>query len=105
MLIKVPPSIQVGSHTYTLWFKPELSDELLAAQVNFRTQEIGINPSRPASETAEGLTHELLHIIDRVYCGDRMGETLVTASSQGMAQVLKGLGIEFDWSLIRQKEE
>lgn len=101
MIIPVPQEIQIGSHTYRITFDKALEDTRDYGAVNHRTQEIFINPTRPPSQRAETLVHEILHVINHVFCDKEIEERQLDGLSEGMAQAVLGLGIEFDWKDIQ----
>lgn len=98
--IKVPQTIQVGGHIYSITHKTILADENLHGDANHHTLTIGINPTRPPSQKLEALIHEWLHIIDHIYIPDELPETTIRGLSEGLTQILTGLGIQLDWSAI-----
>ena len=103
--IKVGKTCQFGGHTYSIKFDPGLQDDLDFGTVNSRTQEILINPVRPDSQKFEALIHEYLHISSHVfYHGEEeIMEKMIASLSEGMSQVRIGMGLELDWTEIKNK--
>ena len=98
MQIKVPKTIQVGGHVYTLSFSEAPRDDGNAAQVNHRLQTIQMLRDRKSTKRQASLIHELLHIIDVVYLNSKLGEDEINGLAQGLNQIFPQLGIELDWS-------
>lgn len=48
--------------------------------------------------------HEMVHVIDRHLVRDAQDETATHAIAEGFYQLLTNLGIEFDWSEIKNGE-
>ena len=96
--MKVPTTVQVGGHVYQIRLDPTLTDDHDSGQVNYRTQVIRIHPGRSQSEMRETLVHEILHVVNGVYCAGVLTEPSISGLGEGLNQVLAQLGIEFDWS-------
>ncbi len=101
--IKVPKQIQIGGHTYTIGLSRDLKDSNSNAAVNHRLLAILIDSDRPESQKIEGLFHEVIHIINRIYGGD-LEEAQIDCLGQGIFQVFAQLGIELDWRDIPVKD-
>jgi len=99
-LIKVPRTIRIGGHQYTIVFSQGVSDAGDYGRVNHRTLTIELAPERPMSQKAASLIHEILHIINNVYNNRHCEEDDLDALAEGFNQVLEALGIELDWGDI-----
>jgi len=106
MIVKVSSAIQIGGHLYQICFDHDLQDRNDWGEVNHHTQLITINESRLASQRTEALVHELLHVISRIFyhSNDDVTEQLIGSMSEGLTQVFVELGVELDWSDIKEKE-
>ena len=103
--VPVPREIVCGSHTYKVVLShkatAELTDEGDFGEVNHRTMEVRINLSRPDTQKTEALLHEALHIAERVFAsGENMSERQTRLLSEGLSQIIKGWGIEFNWDEV-----
>lgn len=90
MKLVIPTKIQVGGHVFAVVFNEAL-------------MKIELNPARPQSQMIESLLHEVLHAVNEVYAGGKLGEEEVHAISQGLLQVFKQLGIEVDFTEIPEE--
>ena len=98
--VVVTPVIYVGSHKYTIAFDEVVEWDGHDATINYRRNEIVLNPHRSEQDKPIDLIHELLHLVSRVWCVD-LRERDIDALGEGLGQVLfTGLGIELDWSDI-----
>ena len=104
MIIKVPKTIKAGGHTYTILFSTELNDRNEWGATNHRTQIIEINMTRPVSQVATSLIHEVLHCVNHVYYGSQLEVRGIEQFSEGLYQILEQLGIELDWCDISTLE-
>ena len=100
--VKVPQTIQVGGHIYSIWFNRELDDEEHYGVTHHRKLTIEINPTRPESQQVEALWHEWLHLVNNTYCNRRLDEEMLEGLSEGLCQVWQQLGITLDWGDIKE---
>ena len=103
MKIKVPQKIRISAEDYEIFFQPHLSvDDAQSGQVWFRKNLIRVDPCFPRSAQFATLIHEVIHIIDRCYkC--HLEEDNVERLARGISEFLaNNLGIEFDWSDIKE---
>lgn len=100
MKVAIPPTTQVGGHKHEIVFTKDLIDEGLYGRVNHRTLRIELNPVRPESQQMEALLHEIIHVVSGVYCNNHLSEDDVSGVSEGLCQVMRQWGIEFDLSQI-----
>lgn len=92
--MRVPGSIQVGGHTYEVVKIPFMPDN---AAVTHRLQRILVNMESPNSQRTVGLIHEILHVVNEVYCNSRLGEDDIDGLAQGFLQILNQFGFELDF--------
>jgi len=104
-VVKVPKQVQLGGHTYKIFYKPYLSkDNGIRGRINHRRQEIHIEPENPVSQQNATILHEIIHFIETIYALD-LTEEDADRISEGLLQVFSdGFGIEFDWSDIVETE-
>lgn len=100
-VIKIPKQIQIGGHTYQVFYKPYLSkDDGIRGSIIHRKQVIYIEPENPISQQNATILHEILHFIDTIFDLNLTDED-TDRISEGLFQVLSdSFGIEFDWSDI-----
>lgn len=103
MIIKVPESIKVGGHTFAIAFSSDAMDDGHFAKFNLKRQRIELDTSLVVSMRAAALIHEILHAVDFVYTNHHCEESAIEALAQGIYQVMEQLGIELDWSLIKER--
>ena len=98
-LIKVPQSIEVGGLTYRIEYDSKLLHyEGNLGQCDHRKQLITMGYSHTPDGQDETLWHELTHAVNRSYLNGKLSEDDINSISTGQYQVLKQLGIRFDWS-------
>ena len=96
--MKRPTVITVGAREYKVIVDPQLQlSEGLVGQCNHQKYEIRLLPRFFASQLDETLWHEIGHAIDVVFLNNKLCEEDIHSLSQGYAQVMKGLGITFEW--------
>ncbi len=102
MRTKVPSVLPIASHSYKVLFNPHLLvDERNLGVVYHRLKEIRIESSLADSDKVTTLIHEYLETINRVYgCG--LDDANIDRVAEGMGELFKALGIELDWSLIKE---
>ena len=101
MKLHQPHYVHIGCHTYRIEVGnfPDMHDEHVKADVNWRLGLIRIHGNRPHSEKLVSLLHEFIHIAAEHLCkGDpEVPESLANALAEGLAQMLQSIGVEFDW--------
>ena len=104
-VIKIPKQIQIGGHTYKVFYRPYLSkDDGNRGGINHRKQVIYIEPENPASQKNATMLHEILHFIETVFALNLTDDD-VDRISEGLLQVFSdGFGVEFDWGDIETEE-
>ena len=98
--VQVPNIITIGGHPYKVEFDSELEIENNGGKVPYYRGKILINPFRPSDWIMTALIHEVLHIVDIVYCQNNLTEDSVLGLAEGLTQLFTELGIDFDWSNI-----
>jgi len=100
MKIKVPKSIRIGAHNYSVAYRENMKlDDNWRGACNQRTAEILIDPI--GGETINrSFLHEVTHMIDFNY-EINLHEDDVSRLAHGIAELLESLGIELDWSDIK----
>ena len=94
-------------HTIRIrWNKELLEHANNDAEFSYRKMVIRLNPARPHSVIFEGLIHELRHAGDSIFGFEAKAdpERVVTGESAALTQALISLGIEPDFSEIREEE-
>lgn len=106
MMLKIPPSVQVGAHTFSIRFSDKWLDAAgVRGSESCKDQIIRLHKGQSVSATFEALIHELDHIVSYVF-GIESGscEEAVVARGAGLTQVLMSMGIEPDFSEIPDEE-
>lgn len=90
----IPDKIKVGGHWWTI-----IQDKNIigAGICRFDPCEIVLqNHTRCESQVATDLMHELIHVVNHVYNGDReLDEKYVESLAQGLFQVIRDNNIDF----------
>ena len=102
MQIKIPKVIEVGAHPYTIKYDDELvEEEGLLGKHEHKKLTITIYPNQLPTNKMTTFIHEHLHATSLVFCRDHVPEEMVLGLAEGMTQLFTQLGIEFDWSEVR----
>ncbi len=103
MKIKVPQKIKIGLCELAVKCNQHLrDDEGYAGITNFRTSEIQVLPQLVPRRKDATLLHELIHVFEDMY-HFRLSEDDNWRIAEGMLEfMVNNLGIEFDWSEIKE---
>jgi len=110
MKLIIPPECQIGAHTYKIRISEKpLAVAHLRAQVSFSEELIRLSLKedehvRSITMVFEALLHEILHVVNELYCGGEISEQQHEAIGAGMSQPLLSLGIEPDFSQIPEEK-
>ena len=103
MKVKIPQKIKIGLCELVVKYNRHLRDDDGCAGIaNFRTGEIQIMPQLAPRRKDVTLMHEVVHIFEDVY-HFRLSEDDNWRIAEGIVELLvNNLGIEFDWSSIKE---
>ena len=103
MKLTIPPKFKIGAHTFRIvWDEKHLLDLSLRGEIDYRKQIIRLMPDHPNSATFEALIHEILHGVNAT-SDIKSSEHYTNLTSQSLTQVLMSLGIEPDFSQIKEE--
>ena len=105
MKIKIPKEIKIAARNYKISMPVNLlRDEGNRGCVYWHKQIIEIAPNLSEEQIAVSFLHECVHVIDEHMAGrGGISEEITSGLAEGLFQLLKdNLGIEFDWSLIKE---
>jgi len=98
MLIKVP-GIEVGPFHYSVISDAEsdreLGDRQLYGDCSHMLRRIRVASDTSREQFTCTFLHEAIEAINNVWCNDKMEHALITNVAYGLAQMCRGLGIEF----------
>ena len=101
--IKVPKEIQIGGHTYKLYFNEMVEKDGHYATLLHDSQEVWFCKGRPQTQMVQTFLHEMVHIISRAYCVSRLEERDIDLLSEGLMQLLvSNFGITMNWGDIEE---
>jgi len=105
MRIKVSKEIKIGAHSYKVVYKKHLGkDQGFRGTIEHRQEEIWIDPENPLCQRNCTLLHEAMHLISGVF-SIGLEDDAIDRVAEGMAEFLfNNLGIEFDWSDIKEEK-
>lgn len=98
--MKIPKKIKVAGHIFTVTVPYTFKErDDIFGRVDFSVNKILVTNTNnqgnmcSTSHTEQILWHEVMHIIDRLYCSNRLGqecskEALIDDLAQGLLQVL-----------------
>ena len=105
MKVKVPREIEVAGFSITIDCSEESTKYLqsisLFGEYIRCLRLLRIRNDLTQQEWANTFWHEIEHIIDDLFLGRKLEEEKIDVISNGLHQVAKQLGIEFDWSEIK----
>jgi len=106
MKLIIPSKCQIGAHTFKIRSSPRIMDIQDAKGGSEYRQEhiIRLMPNRPASSTFQTLIHEAIHLGDGVFGTNSIPEEVVRLLGGTLAQFLLSLGVEPDFSQIKEEE-
>ena len=98
MKVVIPGNLRVGGFDYEV---------RVGGQTNAELEAVGLRGSHSdflkrieirdnVSEIGATFLHEVLHAIDCVYCASQLEENDIKLLGNGLYQVLKDMGIEFN---------
>ena len=95
--MKIPKIIPCASHEFKCLFVENLiRDRNCRGEVVFPTQEVHLDNTLEGTTLSSVFWHEVLHIIDRIYCNETIDENIIASLAEGMTQVIESMGITFE---------
>ena len=95
--MKIPKTIQVASNIYDIKFVPNLiRNEENRAKIVRHELSMEIDDNMHRSLVPVTFIHELVHLADMHFNCERLSEDEVLCLSEGLSQILKGMGVEFE---------
>jgi len=107
MKLVIPEEIQVGAHSFKICWSSKILDlqEARGGMVYRKELLIRLLPNRPITQGFQTFLHEVLHAIDNVFVNsDELTENQVQLLAAGLAQVFASMGIEPDFSQIKEEK-
>ena len=87
--MKIPETLKVGGHTFKIIFDANLiQDRNRYAEVNYRTNEITVDPTSCEEQQIESLLHEIIEVIDG-HCELGLAHQVIKTLSFNLYQALK----------------
>ena len=103
-LIKVPATINIGSHSYRIWFDEREDDGDFKGSTLYRKREVLLNPSQHPQDLKITYLHEVIHTIAEAY-SQRVPEEAVAVLAQGLGTfIYNNLDIDLDFSDIPSRK-
>ncbi|KKN78495.1 hypothetical protein LCGC14_0350270 [marine sediment metagenome] len=105
MKVKIPREIKIAGHWFAIGYEEGLaSRHHKYGFVSTDTLVIHVEPTIPDSLKSQTLLHELVHTLsDQFICANAFSEEVVGQIATGIWVMLSDLGIEFDWSEIKEE--
>jgi len=102
--IRIPQKIKIGGQWISIFYEPKIFDNYgKMGQARFPEGEIALQYRDTCEDgRVHTLIHELLHWIDSIYNNYQLDETQTNSLASGLHALLVDLGIEFDWSSIKE---
>jgi len=95
--MKFPESIQVGGYTVpVVWDNIFIKNRINGESQNSPFKLITIDESIARNMQNETFWHEVLHQINCIYLDGILEENHIDALGNGLYQVMKGIGVEFE---------
>ena len=104
MLVKIPREIKIGADSYDIILKPNLKlREGCVGETKYMCHTITVDVGLMQDDKMNTFLHEVLHSIDHAYSCS-LDESNIDRMAGGLTEFLRdNLGIEFDWSLIKEE--
>lgn len=105
MKLLIPSRIQIGGNHYQIvwWNKKMQHSAESTAQATAKYQVIGLDPEWSNTMRFEHLIHEIRHLVDFLLSNDT-SESYIRAESSYLSQAILSLGIEPDFSRIKEEK-
>lgn len=105
MKVKVPKEIRIAGHWWSIKYEKGLAHRHKKyGYIDFEGLIIHIEPDIPDSLKSHTLVHELVHSIsDQFIEVNAFSESVVAEFAVGTWAMLSDLGVEFDWSDIKEE--
>jgi hypothetical protein len=104
--VLIQPTVQIGAHTYDIvwWNKKMQHAARSAAQASAHDHIIRLDPTWADTFKFEQLLHEILHQVDFLINDPQNDEHCVLIEGAFLTQAILSLGIEPDFSLIKEEK-
>ena len=106
MKLVIPQLIKIGAHDYQIvwWNKKMQNSAESTAQASAKSQVIRLDPDWSDTMKFEHLIHEVRHQVDYLLNDHDETEKRVRAESSYLCQGILSLGIEPDFSQIKEEK-
>jgi hypothetical protein len=100
--VPIPHSVEIAGFTYSIEANGQHSNDLMAKNCwgdcanALRRIRLDVGLMSP-DQLRNTFLHELLEAINVLYCNESLNHRQLTNVGNGLAQVLKSIGIEFVW--------
>jgi hypothetical protein len=105
MKIKIQEELNIGCHPYQVVFNKLLYDAQAFGRSSMGNEYLQLNPTNTLAQNEVTLWHEIISILYDNLIGERLSENVACALSEGICAVFKEMGIEFDFSKIKELTE
>jgi len=104
--IKVPKVLPFGGHDWDIELDGVIGDKYNKAGI-LDTENLILKLSSKSlpSVLSATLLHELVHLIDWTFLGERLSESEVSSFSNGLYLLLTQLGVTFDFSELKEERD
>ena len=98
----VPHEIKLGVHNFSIVFNKLLIDAQAYGRTSHTSECIQLNPTNTEAQNNVSFWHETLHAIYSQQLGVVLSEEGACCLSEGIADILKQLGITLDFSNLKE---
>jgi hypothetical protein len=100
--ILVPKRIYLGVHEFHIEFNKLLIDAQSFGRTSHSSECIQLNPTNTEAQNNVSFWHEFMHAISAQQLGANLQEAEICCLSEGVANILKQLGITLDFSNLAE---
>lgn len=97
--MEIPNKIKVGGHDVKVETNVKFDSPQSAGYSNLSEAIIRISEGMSPDSVAQTFLHEILHLVERVYCPTKVKEEVIEQLSEGLYQVLKDNRLKF-WDSV-----
>jgi len=109
MNIDISKGFELGAFHFDIETSDKIDKELIGrnryGECSTQGQVIRISGDYPKDQYSNTFLHECLEAVNSVYCNDGLNHKHITNTANGLAQILKSLGISFVYGKTNKEQE
>lgn len=105
MKIRIEEELNIGCHPYKVIFNNLLHDSPAFGRSSMGSEYLQLNPQNTQAQNETSFLHEIISILHFNLIGENISENVACALSEGLCAILNNMGIEFDFSKLKELTE